>query len=70
MTDKTPPPSLDLALWEDELSDVPTWDEMGAESLRNADDAWQALPVYQPERSLLVLLRIGRRVRRALRLER
>lgn len=62
------PPSIDLSMWEEELADVPTWEELGAESLRNADDAWQALPVYKPEASLLFLLRLGRRLRRLLHL--
>ena len=64
----TQPPSIDISMWEEECADIPSFDELGAESLRNANDAWAALPIHQPERSLLVLLRIGRRVRRWLRI--
>lgn len=64
----TEPPHLDLALWEGECADIPSWEDLGAESLRNADETWQALPIHTPERSLLVLLRVGRRLRRLLHL--
>lgn len=64
MADKTPPPHLDLALWEDECADVPTWEELGAESLCNADSRWAAAPVDNPERLVIWLRRLRRWFRR------
>lgn len=55
-----------------ELDDVSEWEE-GFTELRNeqllgAAEAWRAAPIHTPERSLLVILRFGRRLRKLLHL--
>ncbi len=54
----------DLALWEQELIDVPTWEDIGAESLVNADARWAKAPIDDPERLVVWLRRLRRWLRR------
>lgn len=51
--------SEDELLWEQEIQE---------HVVTEATAAWEAAPVYQPERSLLIVLRIGRRLRKLLRI--